>query len=395
MTDSDILRAFESLGDNCEFGLVQSSLGVEQLGFFRFNSVSADALLHAIESDFADFENPNGLEIEIACNDELIVHIPGYGFRYHTFYWRGDVDIDRLRRQQTTVVRFLARKFREDLRAAEKIFVWKSAASSSEEMAALHAALRRYGDATLLWVTLKDDTKCAGEVELLGPGLLKGHIDRFSAYKDASAASFAWFDICRGAHAIWRGFDASERHRNAGLAAERYRITPLDELASGFVVGAYPNKQDALRFVVLHDAIVRGDNGTVTVGDAAVAETLVQTPDGALEGQLQLSAAHFMLPEVPVAPTVAAAYHLFGGVGEDEERRLEAVIARFSTCVYDSFAKQTLGQAAPILLFPDMEGFGLLSALRQLAPRRVPRLAVPANRAVRVQRLCVPYSRVA
>jgi hypothetical protein len=381
MTDSDKLRAFESLGDNCEFGLVQSSLGVEQLGFFRFNSVSAEALLRAIESDFADFENPNGLEIEIACNDELIVYIPSYGFRYHTFYRRGDVDLDRLRLQQITVVRFLARKFREDLRAAEKIFVRKSAASSFEEIAALHAALRRYGEATLLWVTLKDDTKCAGEVELLGPGLMKGHIDSFNAYKDASAASFAWFDICRGAHAIWRGSNASEQHRNAELTAQCYRIAPLDELASGFVVSADPDKQGALRFAILHDAIVRGGNGIVTVGDVAAAETLAQTPDG--------------VPEAPVALTVAAAYHLFGGVGEDEERRREAVVARFSTCVYDTFAEQTLSHATPVLLFPDMEGFGLLSALRQLAPRRVPRLALPANRAVRVQRLCVPYSCIA
>jgi hypothetical protein len=34
--------------------------------------------LRAIESDFADFQDPNRLEIEIACNDEFIVHIPGY-----------------------------------------------------------------------------------------------------------------------------------------------------------------------------------------------------------------------------------------------------------------------------------------------------------------------------
>src|SRR5580704_10413054 len=131
MTDSEILRDFESLGDNCEFGLVQSSLGIEQLGFFRFNSVSADALLRALNNGLADFENLAGLDIEIACNDELIVHIPGYGLRYHTFYTRGDADIDRLRRQQTIVVRFLARKLLEDLRAAEKIFVRKSAAASS------------------------------------------------------------------------------------------------------------------------------------------------------------------------------------------------------------------------------------------------------------------------
>ena len=105
---TQIMRAFESLGDNCEFGLVQSSVGVDQLGFFRFNNSSTDALLRAIETDFADFELCEELLIEQACNDELIVHIPGYDFRYHSFYKLGDVDVDRLRKQQQTIMRFLA-----------------------------------------------------------------------------------------------------------------------------------------------------------------------------------------------------------------------------------------------------------------------------------------------
>jgi hypothetical protein len=58
MTDNELLPVFESLGDNCEFGLVQSSLGVKQLRLFRFNSVATDALIHEIENDFATSKIP-------------------------------------------------------------------------------------------------------------------------------------------------------------------------------------------------------------------------------------------------------------------------------------------------------------------------------------------------
>ncbi len=378
MTDSDILRAFESLGDNCEFGLVQSSLGVEQLGFFRFNSVSADALLRVIGNGFADFDNFSGPEIEIACNDELIVHIPDYGFRYHTFYRKGEADIDRLRRQQTRVTQYLARKFREDLCAAEKIFIRKSATASIGEITALHAALRRHGDATLLWVTLAGDGR-AGEVEVLEPGLLKGYIDCFSAYKDATAASFAWFEICRAAHALWRGTAVPERHGNEGFANRQYRIAALAEITPAWI------SQDTPGFATITNAIVHGGHGIVTAGDAAIAETLPEMPP-------PHSGALIILRDEPAGATIAAAYHLFAGAGEDEESRVQAVHARFQPCIYDQFAKTMAGQASPILLFPDMEGFRVLNALRELAPRHVPRLAIPADRAVQVQRLCLPRS---
>lgn len=378
MTDSEVLRAFESLGDNCEFGLVQSSLGIEQLGFFRFNSVSAGALLRALDNGFADFENLAGLDIEIACNDELIVHIPGYGLRYHTFYKRGDVDIDRLRRQQTTVVRYLARKLREDLRTAEKIFVRKSATASSEEIEALHAALRRHGETTLLWVTLADRDSPAGDVHMLRPGLLKSSIDRFSAYADATAASFAWFEICRAAHALWRGtVPSKQRPRGSRL----YRIAALAELTTGLIADAGSVEPNGLGFAILQDAVVHGGHGIVTVGDAAVAETLPE----------QIGSSEIALRESPATPEVGAAYHLFGGVGEEEDSRAQAAATRFRNSVYDRFMQQAAPQSPPILLFPDMEGFGVLEALRALAPRHVPRLAVPADRAVRVQHLCLPY----
>jgi hypothetical protein len=284
------------------------------------------------------------------------------------------------------VVRFLARKFREDLRAAEKIFVRKSATASFEEIAALHAALRRQGDATLLWVTLANGDRRAGEAEVCQPGLLKGYIDRFSAYEDATGSSFAWFDVCRAAHALYRGECVPERHRG-GVTNRQYRISALAELESGVVTGAIPAEQRSAGFAVLQDAVVHGDYGIVTLGDVAIAETL---PKGALQpGQGTI-----VISDPPVAPVVAAGFHLFAGVGEEEEARVHAVTRRLQGGGYDEFARQTTDRVSPILFFPDMEGFSVLNALRELAPRHVPRLAIPKSHAVRVEQLGLPWSLV-
>jgi hypothetical protein len=393
MTDSEILRAFESLGDNCEFGLVQSSVGTEQLSLFRFNSVSTDALLRAIESDFVDFENPQAIEIEIACNDEFVIHVRKYGFRFHTFYHRDDVEIDRLRRQQISVLRFLARKFREDLRAGNKIFVRKSATSSYQEIVALHGVLRRYSEATLLWVARQDDTKRTGAVEVLAPGLLKGHIDRFSEYTDASASSFAWFDICREAHAIWRGNVPLARRADDVRTTGQYRTAALDEVALDVIAGT-PGEYGSLSLAIVHDAIVLGGQGIVTVGDSVIAETICPLPGDAPATTLQVNGSGLVVPKLSHTLQVSAAYHLFAPTGADEESRCADTMSRFSKSLYDSFERLVPNQPAPILLIPDMEDFGLLSALRRVAPRRVPRLAIPAGHAVRVQRLCIPYWRV-
>jgi hypothetical protein len=97
------------------------------------------------------------------------------------------------------------------------------------------------------------------------------------------------------------------------------------------------------------------------------------------------------LRDTSAVPTVAAAYHLFGGVSEEEESWVQAAATRLRISIYNEFAQQTGRHVSPILLFPDMKGFRVLEVLRALAPRHVPRLGVPADRAVRVQRLCLPY----
>jgi drug/metabolite transporter (DMT)-like permease len=204
MSDRELLGQFESLGDNCEFGLAQRMLGGEPLGFFRFNWAALPALIRALDDDFAEVMRAEQIEIYPDAHRDLMVRIRDYEFHYHTQVREGDVEIEVLRAQQLKAIRFLARKLLADLRSGEKVFVRKGRDSVSlDEMQRLLRALRRHGPVTLLWVVVADAAHRAGTVEMVQPGLLKGYIDRFAPYEDVPNFSRVWLDVCRNAYRIW------------------------------------------------------------------------------------------------------------------------------------------------------------------------------------------------
>jgi hypothetical protein len=173
----------------------------------------------------------------------------------------------------------------------------------------------------------------------------------------------------------------------------QYRTAALDEVALDVIAGT-PGEHSSRSLAIVRDAIVLGGQGIVTVGDSVIAETICPLPGDAPATTLQVNGSGLVVPKLSHTLQVSAAYHLFAPTGVDEESRCADTMSRFSKSLYDSFERLVPNQPAPILLIPDMEDFGLLSALRRVAPRRVPRLAIPAGHAVRVQRLCIPYWRV-
>jgi hypothetical protein len=205
-TAAEILGGFESLGDNCELGIAQRFAGIEPLGLFRLNFATLPALLRALDSDFAGIDGPGDLELMVEPDREYRVRVRGYDFMYHTERYVGQVAPDVLLAQQVVAVRFLVRKLRADLAAAEKIFVRKGEDSRREpDIEALHRALRRHGPATLLWVVPEDRERRRGTVEVLRDGLLRGFIDRFAPLDDVHSLSAAWYEVCRNARALWLG----------------------------------------------------------------------------------------------------------------------------------------------------------------------------------------------
>jgi hypothetical protein len=198
-----LMMQFESIGENCEFGLAQRRCGAEPLGLLRFASAPIERLLAALEHRFEGMGEEDQIEVRAAEDrSEYLVIDRRFGFLYHPWVLVDEAEPDHVRRREMTRLPFLRRKLLDDLREGEKIFVYHGMRPLTEtEATRLFAALRAYGPGTLLWVELHDADHPAGSVEVVRPGLLKGHIDRFAPGENAHDLSLdCWIEICRNAY---------------------------------------------------------------------------------------------------------------------------------------------------------------------------------------------------
>lgn len=197
-----IALAFESLGENCEFGLVQRRCDAEPLGLLRFSSTFMRNLIRGIDNGFDGLGEIDDIDPRLeGAPREYMIHEKKFGLVYHTFVYEGQRSAWLMREQESARLKFLRRKFMEELEASDKIFVYKFGSAVSEaEILPLHMALNRYGEATLLWVVPAERNRPAGTVEVVMPGLLKGYIDRFAPEENAHDFSFdGWLRVCANA----------------------------------------------------------------------------------------------------------------------------------------------------------------------------------------------------
>lgn len=207
-----LLLDFESLGSDCEFGLVQRRFGAEPLGLLRFNSVQLGGLLQALAHRFEDMGAPEHTELAVLPNGEYFIRDRRFGLAMHTFLFKWNEDADRLHAKFCRRVAFLKDKLLEDLAEARKTFVFLSSTLQFDELLMLHAALRRLGDVALLHARpigadkLGFDEGRPGEVVEIRPGLFVGYLSRpgRNANGDWDIAFDEWLALCR-ATTLMRG----------------------------------------------------------------------------------------------------------------------------------------------------------------------------------------------
>jgi tetratricopeptide (TPR) repeat protein len=212
---AEIYRHFESLGgtgQGCEFGRVQRDAGVEPIGLLRWSLVMPGNLVKALNERFQGvgtpqqtvlgfYQHSNLDDPEYWCGDSK------YETRMHTFVRKRDMAEAEMFAQCCRRMAYLRRQLIEDLEDAEKIFVYKIYERNlrDEEIAALHRAMRSYGDNTLLYVRYADESHPSGTVDPVAEGLLIGYISGFNVSPDNVERPPdlpAWNAICRSALAI-------------------------------------------------------------------------------------------------------------------------------------------------------------------------------------------------
>ena len=198
----ELMARFESLGENCEFGLVQRHCGIEPLGLLRFASAPLPKLRAALRAEFEGMGRAENLDVQVSSNgNEYMVHDRVFDLNYHAWVRVEEQTRVEVHEREVKRVPFLVRKLLEDLRSGEKIFVFHGMEPLSLANARdLRADLGRYGPGTLLWVELADAEHPPGSVEWAGEALLKGYIDRFAPGEDAHDLSLqCWVDVCQRA----------------------------------------------------------------------------------------------------------------------------------------------------------------------------------------------------
>jgi len=202
-----LMMRFESLGEDCEFGLVQRRCGAEPLGLLRFSSSPLPKLVAAMEAKFEGLGNPDMIKVELASNGrEYMVLDKRFGLYYHAWVLAGEKSPEEVHARECARLPFLSNKLLEDLQAADKIFVYRGMKPLAEsDMLKLAATMRNFGPTTLLWVEVADEEHEAGSVEEVATGLLRGNIERFAPANNAHDFDLdAWIGICHNAEALRR-----------------------------------------------------------------------------------------------------------------------------------------------------------------------------------------------
>jgi hypothetical protein len=198
-----ILSNFVSLGNDCEFGLMQRRMAsVDQFSLFRFSSVPLQGVTRGLECSFSDLNNPAELEMltDDDPNHDYVGWQKSYGMLYHTTKFPADISPEELKRSELVRLTFLARKLLADMRGGKKILVFKSDQQVlCEQVARLVLAVRNWGNSPILWMDVANESNPPGSVGLLTDGVMKGFVDQFGVPPFHDISGHCWVQVCLNA----------------------------------------------------------------------------------------------------------------------------------------------------------------------------------------------------
>ena len=206
----DLLLGFESLGSDCEFGLVQRRHGAEPFGLFRWNIVWVEDLIAALQQGLAGIGEHEHTEIVVLSNREFFVQDVRWYLGRHTFKFEGQTTHAELYPKMCERIGRLRRELLDTLAAGKRIFVYCSDGLTSDEFETLHRALETFGPNRLLAVQPAEPAADLpfrgrpGDVLRAGPGRYVGFLPH-RGVGSAGTWNIAfddWIAICRKVAAL-------------------------------------------------------------------------------------------------------------------------------------------------------------------------------------------------
>jgi tetratricopeptide (TPR) repeat protein len=196
-----LMLDFEGLGDNCEFGIVQRYFGAEPLGLFRFTAIKPHTLINQLAEQFASIGDPAHTVLTLTDQGCRLDDDRGL-FYMHTYIDNKDLDHAKVLTQQIKRMNFLKRELIEDLRAAEKIFVFKDSEQVADDdlLKTLAKGLAAYGPNFLLVVRLADAQNPPGSTRLVTSDIMVGHLETIFPMSGPNFDYGSWRNILETAH---------------------------------------------------------------------------------------------------------------------------------------------------------------------------------------------------
>jgi hypothetical protein len=201
----DLVQKFESWGRDCEFGLVQRTLGAEPNDLFRFSDPTPEVLVNLIRDDFSHY----GEQCYVAL-DEQKPRREWYFVDHdtrtsrHSQIFEGDMPKENVQEIGLFWSRLLRAKTAREIATGHKIYVTKSSQGDLTEhaIAEVAKALRSKGPSWLLWVQPGEPV---GHCEILFDGLLRARIDRVCLRGHEYEFSLVgWLEVLCGAWQLVR-----------------------------------------------------------------------------------------------------------------------------------------------------------------------------------------------
>lgn len=201
----DLVLGFESIGENCEFGLMQRRFEAEPLSLLRWASVNPVRLIRLLESKFEGIGEPGRTILTRSSWGEYFLRDKEYGGGFHT--WINDCGPDEgaFLRKQEKRLSWLRDKLVADLQSGSKGLVYKVRhRASDEEISRIFALLQDYGPNRMLCVRVADKPRKA---ERLDVGLTQAFISRHGDENPAGKWNIAydeWLSVLRDFNVIGR-----------------------------------------------------------------------------------------------------------------------------------------------------------------------------------------------
>lgn len=197
---ADIMKLFESLGENCEFGLVQRYFGIEPLGLLRFSGMPTVNLRAALEIDFDGIGDPAHTAL-VDTKTEYVTTDKRFGLTAHTFINPKTISYADCLAQQCQRLSYLKNRLIEDLEDAHKVFVVIAVTDPSDDDAqSIHDLLRKYGQTRLLYVRAEIPDINPGTVTEASEGLYFGYLDRYGNRGQGRGwdiSNEVWLEVCK------------------------------------------------------------------------------------------------------------------------------------------------------------------------------------------------------